>query len=135
MSNSYNIASKQVLKFADKLKNLGGNGEKLLQREVVRTTLQTQEAIVDKITNDIEPHNRDGKTVTDLVDTGAYRASWQVSFPDPMTGKVSTNIEYAPALEYGHDNLPGFYVARDTARKMRKQFVQNIKKAMVEAVK
>lgn len=82
------------------------------------------ETIVDKITSDVRPHNRDGKTVTDLVDTGAYRASWQISFPDQQTAKVATNVEYAASLEYGTEHMAGFFIARDVARQTRDKFKQ-----------
>lgn len=35
------------------------------------------------------------------VDTGALRASWQTSFPSDHTALVSTNLEYAQAIEDG----------------------------------
>jgi hypothetical protein len=38
------------------------------------------------------------------VDTGALRASWQLTFDGPSTATVSTNIEYAPYVE---DNVRG----------------------------
>ena len=35
------------------------------------------------------------------VDTGALRASWQIQFESPYTALVSTNLDYAPAIEDG----------------------------------
>ena len=35
------------------------------------------------------------------VDTGALRASWQVTFPTDLVGEIATNVEYAPAVEDG----------------------------------
>lgn len=35
------------------------------------------------------------------VDTGNLRASWQFSFPEQWVGEISTNVEYAPAIEEG----------------------------------
>lgn len=35
------------------------------------------------------------------VDTGNLRASWQQSFPEDWLGRISTNVEYAPAIEEG----------------------------------
>lgn len=115
-------------KLADKLLKISRDAEQDLQKLVVTTTLLTQEALVDKITSDIEPHERDGETVTDLVDTGAYRASWQAKFPKPLVGKVATNSEYALALEYGREDgehkTRGFFVARDVTKQMRREFAK-----------
>ncbi len=127
MSANYNV-SKGVERLADRLAAMSREMNAEVQKLVTTTTLLTQEALVDKITQDIEPHNRDGKTVTDLVDTGAYRASWQPSFPAPLMGQVATNSEYALALEYGDQehggHRRGFFVARDVAKKMRRVFRQ-----------
>jgi hypothetical protein len=133
MSN-YRV-SDGVEHLADKLARLAG-GEAKLQKVIVETTLLAQKAIVEKITNDIEPHSGMGRknnpqaVVTDLVDTGHYRASWQVSFPGPFRGLLSTNVEYAAPLEYGTEHMPGFYVARDTAVKMRVVLVEKMQKAI-----
>lgn len=35
------------------------------------------------------------------VDTGALRNSWQLEMESPLRALVSTNIEYAPAIEEG----------------------------------
>lgn len=131
MSANFNVSA-GVERIADRLANMSREMEQEIQRLIVTTTMLTQEAIVDKITDDIEPHsgmhrqNNPRPVVTDLVDTGVYRASWQVSFPAPLTGKVATNCEYALALEYGRNTgkgkTRGFFVARDTAIKMRRVF-------------
>lgn len=137
MTSNY-LVSDGAEKLADKLYKLGAQGEARLQKEVVKITLLGKGAIVDKITNDIEPHSgmhrkrNPQPIVTDLVDSGAYRASWQESFPQPFHGRVASNLEYALPLEYGTENRPGFYVARDVARKMREVFVSNLRKALKE---
>jgi hypothetical protein len=47
----------------------------------------------------------DGSPVTGApgqpVDTGNLRASWIQSYPAEYIGEVSTNVEYAPAIEDG----------------------------------
>lgn len=116
-------------KLADKLAKFGTIGEQRIQQAIAATTALTQEAIVDKITNDVRPHNRDGETVTNLVDTGAFRQSWQIKV-EPGRGRVYTNIEYALALEYGTENLEGFGVVRDTSRKGRRIFVTKMREAL-----
>lgn len=35
------------------------------------------------------------------VDTGNLLASWQATFPDDVTGRVATNVVYAPGIEDG----------------------------------
>ena len=35
------------------------------------------------------------------VDTGNLRASWQLTFPEPLLARLTTNVEYAPAIEEG----------------------------------
>jgi hypothetical protein len=35
------------------------------------------------------------------VDTGNLRASWQLEFPSPTRARISTNVEYAEAVEDG----------------------------------
>lgn len=137
-TSSNNLSTKKILGLADKLAKLAGDTP--VQRVIAETTLLTQEAIVDKITNDIRPHDARRitglvKGVTDLVDTGAYRASWKVSFPGLFEGRVATNISYALPLEYGTEHMAGFYVARDTARDMRKVFVQKLQDAIKQAMK
>lgn len=146
MSTNYNGVfkiSEGLESLADKLHRLGTMGERKLEQAVRETTLLTHEAIVEKITNDIEPHSglsrkRNPKeTVTDLVDTGFYRSSWNVSFDGPLKGRVGSNAEYAPVLEYGTEDgtHKGFYVARDTARKMQPIFAEKIKQVIRELTK
>lgn len=137
MSKSANYSvSDGAERLADKLARMAQLGPSALQKTVVETTMLAKEAIVDKITSEIEPHsglsrdNNPQAIVSDLVDTGTFRESWQVSFPSAYVGKLATNVEYALPLEYGTDHMPGFYVARDTAKKMRPIFVERIKKAM-----
>jgi hypothetical protein len=120
---------------ADRLARMGSQGEQKLAQVVVKRTLLTKEAIVEKISNDVYPHSRDGQTVTDLVDTGTYRASWQESFPAPLKGKVATNVAYALPLEFGNENMPGFYVARDTARNARVELKKDLINAIRELVR
>ena len=125
-------------KIADKLANLNPAA---LERVVVDTTFQAQEMLVEKITNDIEPHlgmhrkNNPQPIVTDLVDTGAYRASWTVSFPKPFTGRLFSNSEYAMALEYGTRYRAGFFPARDTSEKIRTIFKENMIKKLKELLR
>lgn len=116
-------------RLADRLAKFGAVGAQEIQRAIAATTALTQEAIVDKITNDIRPHNRDGETVTDLVDTGAFRQSWQIKV-EPGRGRVYTNIAYALPLEYGTEDMEGFGVVRDTARKGRRIYVQKMREAL-----
>src|SRR5882672_12581227 len=154
MSKNFNV-SQGVERLAARLAKLSREAEQEMQKLITTITLLTQEAIVEKITDDIEPHsglsrkNNPQPVVTDLVDTGFYRSSWQVSIPALLTGKVATNCVYALALEYGFNNesinvaahdrsrkgknhsvkahtrtvtRKGFFVARATAEKMRRVF-------------
>lgn len=34
------------------------------------------------------------------VDTGNLKASWQLTFESPTAALISTNVEYAPVIEY-----------------------------------
>ena len=132
-ANPSNIAN-GFERAAKRLSALANDGGKYVEQAVKETTLLAHEAIVDKITSEIEPHsglhrkNNPQDTVTDLVDTGHYRQSWVVSFPGRFTGVLSTNVPYAPVLEYGTEDgsHQPFYVARDTARKMRQVFRRKI---------
>lgn len=85
---------------------MGAQGRAAAQRATIRATFFAQETIVDKITRDIAPHSGASRKppedlVTDLVDTGRLRSSWTTAFPNDLTGIVSSNVEYAPILEYG----------------------------------
>jgi hypothetical protein len=138
--SSYSVASKTISGLADKLKDFGQSRK--TEQILAETTALTQEAIVDKITGamgGVRPHSGKSRrvpqdTVTDLVDTGTYRASWQISFPEPGVGRVSTNLEYAAPLEYGTEDMPGFFVARDTARVMRREFIRKLVKHVRESM-
>lgn len=126
-----------VKRLADKLHNLSQAARADVQKAVVETTLEAQAAIVDKITHHVDPHSGESRkrnpqpVVTDLVDTGAYRASWTVTFPSEYSGKLSTNSPYALILEYGNDKHHPFLVARGTALKMAPIFQKRIK-AIIE---
>lgn len=128
---------------ADKLRALKLGGNKEVEAAVRETTLLAHEEIVDKITNDIEPHsgmsrkNNPQESVTDLVDTGFYRASWNTSFPNPLKGVLATNCEYAEVLENGTEDgsHQAFYPARDTARKMKAVFKKRLKKAIQDTLR
>jgi hypothetical protein len=122
-----------VKRLADKLNKLSSAAKGEVQKVVVETTLEAQAFIVDKITNHIEPHSGESRkrnpqaVVTDLVDSGAYRASWTVSYPSAYSGKLSTNSPYALILEYGNDDRHAFFVARRTAIKMAPIFHKRMK--------
>lgn len=111
-----------------------------IERIVVETTLLAHEAIVEKITNDIEPHsglhrkNNPQEVVTDLVDTGAYRASWYTAHPSPFVGEVESNSEYAPVIEYGtlDGKRKGYYVRRSVTLKMAPIFAEKVQKRIQE---
>lgn len=96
--------------------------------------------VVDKITDDVRPHSGLSRSrnpqqiVTNLVDTGAYRQSWQVKQDSNYRFKVSTNIEYAAPLEYGTEDMPGFFVARDVARKSQVRFKELANDAIRETL-
>lgn len=47
------------------------------------------------------------------VQTGALRASWQLTFPSESTALISTNIPYAPYIEDGM-NTRGEFTLRST---------------------
>lgn len=120
---------------AKRLEKLGAFGEREIQKVIASTTGLSHEAVVDKITSDIRPHSgmhRDKnpqEVVTDLVDTGAYRQSWQISV-EPGRGELFTNSAYALPLEYGTEHMEGFGVLRDTASKMRRVFAKKMRKAV-----
>lgn len=114
-------------RMADRLAKIGQLGEQEIQKAIAATTKLTHEVVIDQI-SDVRPHNRRGETVTDLVDTGAYRQSWQ-SKEERLKGTVYTNNDYALALEYGTENMEGFGVVRDSARKGRRIFVQKMREA------
>lgn len=126
-----------VKRLADKLHNLSQAAGTDVQRAVVETTLEAQAVIVDKITNHVDPHSGESRKrnpqpiVTDLVDTGAYRASWTVTFPSVYLGKLSTNSPYALILEYGNESHHPFYIARFTALRMAPIFQKRMK-AIIE---
>lgn len=131
--------NKNGLALADKLARLNAS---MIAKTVTETTLEAHEILTEIITREIEPHS--GKyrriprdTVTDLVDTGFYRASWRTSFPSPTTGVVATSCEYAAVLEYGTDDgtQQAFFPARKTAKKTRKLFIKNAQRAIQEALR
>ena len=112
--NEHDRIIKKILTFAQ-------SGAKVLDLMVKELAADTQEAIVDKITSDVRPHQRRGETVTDLVDTGAYRRSFLLGSDGSGRAHVSTNIEYALDLEYGNAQYRGFFVVRDTVGKIRQR--------------
>lgn len=130
---SYQVSS-GLDRLADKLRKAANAAQagQAISKAVVETTMLAQENIAERITTDIEPHNRDGKIVTDLVDTGAYRASWTTQFPSPTEGELSTNIEYGAVLEYGTQDgsRAAFYPAQDTAEAMRPVFKEKAERAV-----
>lgn len=136
MTSNFDIG-RRLDKLADKLAKID---QGKIGKLVTETTLEAHEAIVDKITNDIRPHSGLSRTppvatVTDLVDTGFYRQSWQTSFPSSMKGKVSTNADYALALEFGEAGRKGFFPARDTAKKMEDVFLKKGVKLIKDALR
>ena len=38
------------------------------------------------------------------IDTGNLRGSWQLTHPEPMLARLTTNVSYAPAIEEGMNN-------------------------------
>lgn len=42
------------------------------------------------------------------VDRGVLKASWLKSYPDPHTGQIATNVEYAPYIEDGANSRGPF---------------------------
>lgn len=143
--NELNV-TKAMKPLIDKYSKFGSAGEATLERIIKKITLLTQAAVIDKITNDV-PHTikyparnlKPGETrrVDDLVDTGAYRQSWQVSFPSKLKGEVSTNNDHAVVLELGTDDgsRPAYDVAGSTAKKMRERFRQELKDGLREMLR
>lgn len=122
-------------KLADKLATMGARAEGAVASLIRNVTELAKEAISNKITTEVRPHNRRGEIVTNLVDTGTYLKSWTLKYPDKFKGILGTNTEYASALEYGHDTMAGFFVARDTARKMRGVFRVKARKTLEDLSK
>lgn len=127
-------ASKGAYNMANTLLKAGAEAQLLVQRIVVQTTLETHAAVVEEITHNVMPHSGLSRkrhpeaVVTDLVDTGAYRASWTPVFPAPYQGEVNSNSKYGYWLEYGTKNgIPAFLVANITAIKMQKVFIERMK--------
>ena len=127
-----------VDRLADKLRRLTQEGWNELEGAVAEITELARGAIIEKIKNDIEPHSgmhrkkNPQAVVTDLVDTGAYGESWQAQYPEPLQGKVATNIPYAAVLEYGTKDgaQKGFFAARDTAKKMTPIFRKDVEEIL-----
>jgi phage gpG-like protein len=135
------VATKGLRELIERFRRMPGLGETKLDNAIKETTELARAELVDKITTDIRPHSGMGRkqnpqpVVTDLVDTGAYRASWQTDYPAPLVGIVGTNNEYAGRLEFGDSGKQkGFFPARDTAIVMRDEFATNLRNAILEAL-
>ncbi len=74
---------------------------------VLKTERVTQAVFVN-VASRVKSSITDGDPLTGApgspVDTGALKASWQLTFESPTLALVSTNIEYAPIIE---DNVRG----------------------------
>lgn len=71
----------------------------------------------------------------DIVDTGNYLGSVHGEMLTEHSGVVSTSVNYAPPLEYGHATrgttfVPGRPAATQAAEQARPIFEAKIKKAM-----
>lgn len=68
-----------------------------------KTRYKTQTAFVNSA-NAVKESVVHGSAVTGApgqpVDTGNLKASWQLTFDSPTEALVSTNVEYAPIIEY-----------------------------------
>lgn len=78
---------------ADDVEKFAAKVEARTMATFVNTAVLVQESVVD------------GSPVTGApgqpVDTGALRASWQLTFPGATVAEVATAVEYAPAIEAG----------------------------------
>lgn len=130
----YKVSS-GIENLADKLKRLSSGLQKDLNDAGLETAVEAQAVIVDIITNKIEPHSglsrrrNPQEVVTDLVDTGFYRASWSVGQFGLLAWGISSNAAYAAPLEYGNpeEGVPAYYVARRTALEMAPKYQERCK--------
>jgi hypothetical protein len=79
--------------FADGVKAFGVKVERVAQDVFVGVVQETHTSIVT------------GSPLTGAVgqpvDTGALRASWQITFVSPTSAVIATNLVYAPIIEDG----------------------------------
>lgn len=133
MAGQTDFSISRMKSFADKIE--AKLGEPALERLIKLTTAEAQEAVVEQI-GDVYPHSGQGRViprevVTDLVDTGNLRGSFRISFPGRFHGRVATNVEYARPLEEGSRFIEeGFAFVENSARKMKRKFVKNVRSAL-----
>ena len=103
-------ASLGTLNLADKLHRLGTAGAKEVSDEVLSIAGEANERVVDIVTSEIEPHSglhrkrNPQAVVTDLVDTGAYRAGWGFDSLTAFKSRVFNVTDHGIVLEYGSDD-------------------------------
>ena len=100
-----------------------------LKRFAVKTQGKSN-ALFINVAKDVKSSIVDGSAVTGApgqpVDSGALKASWQLTFESKQSALVSTNIAYAPVIE---DNLRSSFNPRgempekDALRKLKKSIV------------
>lgn len=93
MDRQHSTAIKGLRAHLNRLQALGDVGKREVPRVIQETTQLGRSEVIKIITD------------KNLVDTGFYRANWQVSFPNPVTGVISTNTAYAEVLEYGFSGV------------------------------
>lgn len=155
----------QFQRLINKLKTLQNEGKEELAKAVQKSAQLGLEVIADEI-HHVRPHSGQHRVVaenkvTDLIDTGHYLNSWNVTSTGPFSAKIATNNDYALALEFGKHtpeevksytytnqkgktvtvkshvrniNTRGFYVAAKSAVKIRRLFKQELKAALKRAV-
>lgn len=105
------MAEKQEIKGVDahlkRLRMLGAAGEQAIPRALAKTAMLGVAEIQKIITSEAKAHSGAHRTppqgtVTDLVDTGHYRANWHTKQVEGGWA-ITTNTPYALALEYGLD--------------------------------
>lgn len=74
-----------------------------LKRFAVKVETQSQAVFVN-VASAVQHSITDGSAVTGApgqpVDTGNLKASWHLEFETPTSALISTNVEYAPIIEY-----------------------------------
>lgn len=117
-----------------KLISFGDKGLKGIEELVTGAALDTQERITEIISGEVRSHDASKRKTnskeeaTDLVETGTLRRSFIFIDRGKLSKAVATNIEYAPALEYGYDTgtrvLEGFFFARKAAEEGRVAYLR-----------
>lgn len=122
------------MSFGKDLRSFTVKVEERLKDTLVESTVLIHESIVE------------GSAITGApgqpVDTGALKGSWQVTFPDELTGRVATGIAYAPGVEDGvgphgpitlRSKVGGFHSAKLTVASWDKVLEEAVKRARGEA--